>query len=47
MICFQSGLDFLGKEGGMKGCVGVHTQMNMEARGQCPIASSFALDLIV
>lgn len=29
----------------MKGCVGVHTQMNMEARGQCPIASSSALNL--
>lgn len=47
MICFQSGLDFLGKKGGMKECVGVHTQMNMEARDHCPIASSFALDLIV
>lgn len=29
----------------MKGCVGVHTQMNVEARGQCPIASSLLLTL--
>lgn len=31
----------------MKGCVGVRTQMNVEARGHCPIASSSALYLIV